>query len=117
MEAMGEAGGTLVTTLAPNAAVVQRSDVRIVPVLSYTAVGKAFVKGDGNPETPAKPEDKIFAGNWWANVEHILQAGRLQLSDIAVQEGGLGQISKGLDIGLSGANGAGKGGKMVYRIG
>ena len=61
-DAMGDNGGTLVTTLQPKPDFVPRPNIRIIPVLSYTAVGKAFVKGDGQPITPAKPEDKEFAG-------------------------------------------------------
>ena len=117
MNAMGDNGGIIVSTLPPKPDLVVRNDVNITPVLSYTAVGNAFRKGDKSPETPAKPGDKTFARTWWNNIEVILQGGQLRLSPLTVQDGGLEAIGEGLDEGRSGLNGAGKGGKIVYRIG
>ena len=106
----------MVTLLRPQPDLKIRANVRIAPVLSYTAVGKSFVKGDGAPEMPAKPEDKAFARTWWENVQSILKADIILLSQIKLQSGGLDGISQGLKAGKSGASGAGTGGKMVYLL-
>lgn len=116
VDAMSSDGGTIVTTLKPQADFRTYPKVKIIPILSYTAVGKSFRKGDSSDETPARPEDRTSAGIWWENMGPILHSGKLKLSDIVVQEGELEGISNGLRIGSSGANGAGRGGKMVYRV-
>lgn len=116
MDAIGERGGVVATLLPPKSDLEKRSNVNITPILSYTAVGKAFIKGDGAPETPAKPEDRDFARTWWETMQNILRDEPLVLSQLTLQHGGLEGISSGLEAGKSGMNGAGVGGKMVDRL-
>lgn len=113
---MGHNGGTIATVLRPDPTIEHPHNVTMVHVLSYTAVGKAFVKGDGGPVTPAQPEDAVFAALWWARVEGILSGHSLHLGKIEIHEGGLENIAKGLKIGATGIDGTGPGGKMVFPI-
>jgi len=102
-ESFGKQGGTLVTLLFSKAEV--RSDVKILPTLLYTALGKDVHLG--SIHLPPSQEDYAFQKRWVRVADRLLADGKIKY--IAIEErGGLEAISDAFTDMINGKNRATK---------
>lgn len=72
-----------------------RSDVKVTYSLGYTAIGEPIEFRSSRTE--AKPQDFEFMKKWVAEVEPLLQQGRIKVHPIQVDKG-LENVLQGLDL-------------------
>lgn len=90
-DAIGSSGGLYVNLLGVES---QRSDVRSVFYLGYSASGESFIF-EGQ-HFPAKPEDFVFAKSFSAVAERLWMEGKWKSHPVRVGSGGLIGVLDGM---------------------
>ncbi|EIW60399.1 GroES-like protein [Trametes versicolor FP-101664 SS1] len=111
-EVLAPAGGKVVLVSGPEPGATERKDVEFIPVLIYTALGRAFDFGP-TMHFPVLPEDRGQMTEFLKKVPQLVKDGAVRPPAIKLWEGGLEAIPNGLQYMREGKVSAEK---IVHRL-
>ncbi|KAL1947847.1 hypothetical protein VTO73DRAFT_13571 [Trametes versicolor] len=111
-EVLAPTGGKVVLVSGPEPGATERTDVEFIPILIYTALGRAFDFGP-TMHFPVFPDDREQMARFLKKVPRLVKDGVVKPPAIKLWEGGLEAIPDGLQYMREGKVSAEK---IVYRV-